>query len=107
MKRQGWPARAALHIACAASLALAHALALTAARRALGLATTNTFGEMYVRFATAYFPINLLAYGAILGVSHALDYARRLHEREVTTSQLAAQHLRLTPWSVVDSLARR
>ncbi|MEJ7812200.1 MAG: histidine kinase [Gemmatimonadaceae bacterium] len=91
VKRQGWPARAALHIACAASLALAHALALTAARRALGLATMNTFGEMYVRFATAYFHINLLAYGAILGVSHALDYARRLHEREVTASQLAAQ----------------
>lgn len=42
-------------------------------------------------FAAYEAPLHFLVYSAILGVTFAVDYARRLREREVATARLSAQ----------------
>ena len=46
------------------------------------------FGEVFHPLLVRTFPFNLLVYGVILSVSHALDYYRKYHERTVQTLEL-------------------
>ena len=47
-----------------------------------------TFGEIFRPLLVKTFPFNLLIYGVIVSVSHALDYYRKYHERTVQTLEL-------------------
>ncbi len=47
-----------------------------------------TFSEIFHPLLVRTFPFNLLVYGVILSVSHALDYYRKYHERTVQTLEL-------------------
>ena len=47
-----------------------------------------TFGEVLRPLFVKTFPFNLLIYGVIVSVSHALDYYRKYHERTVQTLEL-------------------
>ena len=47
-----------------------------------------TFGEVFRPLFVKTFPFNLLIYGVIVSVSHALDYYRKYHERTVQTLEL-------------------
>ena len=50
------------------------------------------FGEVFRPLLVKTFPFNLLVYGVIISVSHAIDYYRKYHERTVQTLELA-KHL--------------
>ena len=47
-----------------------------------------TFGEVFRPLFVKTFPFNLLIYGVIVSVSHALDYYRKYHERTVQALEL-------------------
>jgi sensor histidine kinase YesM len=47
-----------------------------------------TFGEIFRPLLVKTFPFNLLIYGVIISVSHAIDYYRRYHERTVHNLEL-------------------
>lgn len=47
-----------------------------------------SYGEIFRPLLVKTFPFNLLVYGVILSVSHALDYYRKYHERTVHTLEL-------------------
>lgn len=47
-----------------------------------------TFAEVFRPLFVKTFPFNLLIYGVIVSVSHALDYYRKYHERTVQTLEL-------------------
>lgn len=47
-----------------------------------------SYGEIFWPLLVRTFPFNLLVYGVILSVSHALDYYRKYHERTVHTLEL-------------------
>ncbi|HEX2101727.1 MAG TPA: histidine kinase [Candidatus Synoicihabitans sp.] len=47
-----------------------------------------TFAEIFRPLLFKTFPFNLLIYGVIVSVSHAIDYYRKYHERTVQTLEL-------------------
>ena len=47
-----------------------------------------TFGEIFRPLLVKTFPFNLLIYGVIISVSHAIDYYRKYHERTVHNLEL-------------------
>ncbi len=47
-----------------------------------------TFSEVFRPLLLKTFPFNLLVYGVIISVSHAIDYYRKYHERTVQTLEL-------------------
>lgn len=47
-----------------------------------------TFGEIFRPLMVRTFPFNLLIYGVIVSVTHALDYYRKYHERTVQALEL-------------------
>jgi signal transduction histidine kinase len=47
-----------------------------------------TFAEIFRPLFVKTFPFNLLIYGVIISVSHALDYYRKYHERTIQTLEL-------------------
>jgi hypothetical protein len=47
-----------------------------------------TFGDVFRPLLVKTFPFNLLVYGVIVSVSHAIDYYRKYHERTVQTLEL-------------------
>lgn len=47
-----------------------------------------TFGEVFRPLLVKTFPFNLLIYGVIVSVSHAIDYYRKYHERTVQALEL-------------------
>jgi two-component system, LytTR family, sensor kinase len=53
--------------------------------------TQMTFSNSFYYLVTKKLHINLLTYGVITGVSHAVEYYRRYQERERRTAQLEAQ----------------
>jgi sensor histidine kinase YesM len=82
--------RALLHLAAA----LVFSVAYIVLRTGVGLCDSwfsgegATFPEIFQPLLVRTFPFNLLVYGAILTVSHALDYYRMYHERTVQTLEL-------------------
>jgi two-component system LytT family sensor kinase len=81
---------AAIHLAAALAFSLAFILVRTLVGEVDGLLTREpaTFAEIFHPLLVRTFPFNLLVYGVILSVSHALDYYRKYHERTVQTLEL-------------------
>ena len=87
----GRPGRtAAIHLVAA----LVFSLAYVALRSLVGLAHSYfidepvTYGEIFRPLLLNTFPYNLLIYGVIVTISHALDYYRKYHERTVHALEL-------------------
>ena len=81
---------AAIHLAAALAFSLAFILVRTLVGEVDGLLTREpaSFAEIFHPLLVRTFPFNLLVYGVILSVSHALDYYRKYHERTVQTLEL-------------------
>ncbi|HYP16913.1 MAG TPA: histidine kinase, partial [Opitutus sp.] len=81
---------AGVHLAAALGFALAYVVL----RAAVGLVHSwaideeVTFGEVFRPLFVKTFPFNLLIYGVIVSVSHAVDYYRKYHERTVQALEL-------------------
>ena len=81
---------AAIHFVAALITSLAYVLLRSAVGevQSLMLGEPVTFGEVFRPLMIKTFPFNLLIYGVILSVSHAVDYYRKYHERTVHTLEL-------------------
>ena len=83
-------ATAAIHLSAALVFSLAW-VALRSLVEEVGSRLSGDpvgFGEVFSPLLARTFPFNLLIYGVILTVSHALDYYRKYHERTVQTLEL-------------------
>lgn len=86
---QSWRT-AGVHLAAA----LVFSLAYVTLRALVGLVHSSlidepvTFAEVFRPLLVKTFPFNLLIYGVIISVSHAIDYYRKYHERAVHTLEL-------------------
>lgn len=74
--------------------ALVFSLAYVGLRSVVGLVHSRlidepvTFAEIFRPLLVKTFPFNLLVYGGIVTISHALDYYRKYHERTVHALEL-------------------
>jgi two-component system, LytTR family, sensor kinase len=81
---------AAIHLVAA----LVFSLAWVVLRSLVGVVDSSlvgdsaTFQEIFSPLLVKTFPFNLLIYGVIVSVSHALDYYSKYHERTVQTLEL-------------------
>jgi two-component system LytT family sensor kinase len=81
---------ATIHLTAALVCSLVYVLL----RSAVGVAhsrfvdETVTFAEVFRPLLVKTYPFNLLVYGVIVTISHALDYYRKYHERTVHTLEL-------------------
>ena len=81
---------AVIHLAAA----LVFSLAYVVLRSGVGLVHSHlidepvTFSEVFRPLLVRTFPYNLLIYGVIVTISHALDYYRKYHERTVHALEL-------------------
>jgi sensor histidine kinase YesM len=81
---------AAIHLggALVASLVYVVIRAFVGQMHSLVIDEPVTFGEVFRPLLVKTFPFNLLIYGVIISVSHAIDYYRKYHERTVHTLEL-------------------
>lgn len=81
---------AAIHLAGALVCSLLYVVLRAAVGQVHGwiIDEPATYGEIFRPLLVRTFPFNLLVYGVILSVSHALDYYRKYHERTVHTLEL-------------------
>jgi two-component system LytT family sensor kinase len=81
---------AAVHLGAAIAFSLVYIVARTLVGEVDSLIAGEpaSFGELFRPLLVRTFPFNLLVYGVILTVSHALDYYRKYHERTVQTLEL-------------------
>lgn len=81
---------AAIHLAAALAFSFAYVLlgALVGMVDSRFAGESATYGEIFRPLLVRTFPYNLLIYGVIVAVSHALDYYRRYHERTVQALEL-------------------
>ena len=81
---------AGIHLVAAlvASLTYVVVRALVGQVHSLLIDEPVTFAEVFRPLLVKTFPFNLLVYGVIISVSHAVDYYRKYHERTVHTLEL-------------------
>jgi two-component system, LytTR family, sensor kinase len=81
---------AGIHLLAALVFSMAFILVRTLVGEVDGWLTGEpaSFSEIFHPLLVRTFPFNLLVYGVILSVSHALDYYRKYHERTVQTLEL-------------------
>ena len=81
---------ASIHLGAALLFSLAYVLvgALVGMADSRVTGESATYGEIFQPLLARTFPYNLLIYGVIVAVSHALDYYRKYHERTVQTLEL-------------------
>jgi len=81
---------AAIHLGGALACSLLYVLLRAAVGQVHGwmIDEPATYSEIFRPLLVRTFPFNLLVYGVILSVSHALDYYRKYHERTVHTLEL-------------------
>lgn len=81
---------AGIHLAAAFAFALAYVVlrALAGQAHSWLIDEEATFAEVFRPLFVKTFPFNLLIYGVIVSVSHALEYYRKYHERTVQTLEL-------------------
>ena len=88
--------RGIAHLALALVLSSLHTAVIFQIIWASRYQLTDTVAELsyltlFMAYASYQLSSNLLAYCAIAGVAHALDYYRRYRERELATTRLSAQ----------------
>jgi signal transduction histidine kinase len=85
-------AAAAVHLAAALALAVGHAAVVVGLGMWLSPPMTNarSFAGYVGSYLTGRLTLELLAYLAILGVGRAVEFYRRMRERELTTARLEA-----------------
>jgi sensor histidine kinase YesM len=81
---------AGVHLAAALAFSFAYILVRTLVGEvdARIAGESASFAEIFHPLLVRTFPFNLLIYGVILSVSHALDYYRKYHERTVQALEL-------------------
>lgn len=81
---------AAIHLAGALGCSLLYVILRAAVGQIHGwmIDEPASYWEIFRPLLVKTFPFNLLVYGVILSVSHALDYYRKYHERTVHTLEL-------------------
>jgi signal transduction histidine kinase len=81
---------AGIHLLAALAFSLAYIIVRTLVGEVDGWIAGEpaSFGEIFHPLLVRTFPFNLLIYGVILSVSHALDYYRKYHERTIQTLEL-------------------
>lgn len=81
---------AGLHLLAAFGFAFLYVLlrALVGQAHSWAIGEGATFAEIFRPLFVKTFPFNLLIYGVIVSVSHALDYYRKYHERTVQALEL-------------------
>lgn len=81
---------AGIHLAGAFVSAIVYVLlrALVGEAYSWFIGENATFAEVFQPLFVKTFPFNLLIYGVIVAVSHALDYYRKYHERTVQALEL-------------------
>jgi two-component system, LytTR family, sensor kinase len=81
---------AGIHLGAALVFSLAYVLlgALVGQVDSWSAGESATYGEVFHPLLIRTFPYNLLIYGVVVTVSHALDYYRKYHERTVQTLEL-------------------
>lgn len=79
-----------IHLAAALVVSFAYVILRTLVGQAHGWLIDEpvTFLEVFRPLLVKTFPFNLLIYGVIVAVSHALDYYRKYHERTVQALEL-------------------
>ena len=86
------PGSVAVHVLGIGGAALVRGTVYAAATFLVGRVVGNvTFGGYLWRIALAWLPIAALVWGAILAAAAALDYARRLRERELRDAAVREQ----------------
>ncbi|HEY0378111.1 MAG TPA: histidine kinase [Pyrinomonadaceae bacterium] len=85
LDRQSWRRNLPAHLAAAVALSL---LQLSAYSWVVSRIVQRPFSEAFRNFFFGDFHFDLLTYGAVIGLSHALDYYRKYRERELRASQL-------------------
>jgi signal transduction histidine kinase len=83
-------AAAAIHLAAALGCSLLYVVLRSLVGEADGWlhGETSTFADIFQPLLVRTFPFNLLIYGVIVALSHALDYYRKYHERTVQALEL-------------------
>ena len=94
--RVHWVSKVAGHLVIATILSFAHSAVIVSIQVGLQPAASGEtfqqpFWQLLVSFAAYELSLNLLAYGAIVGITYAFDFYRRFKEREVAATQLSAQ----------------
>ena len=81
---------AGIHLAAALVFSLVYVVLRSLVGQVHGLLIDEpvTFSEEFHPLLVRTFPFNLLIYGVIISVSHAIDYYRKYHERTVHTLEL-------------------
>ncbi len=81
---------AAIHLSAALVCSLAYVVlrSLVGQVHSALLGDPATFGEVFYPLLVRTFPFNLLIYGVIVSVCHALEYYRKYHERTVQALEL-------------------
>ena len=79
-----------VHLAAALAVVSVWALAATAVAMTLGWPAVegDGWGTMLQRYMARRLHVNLLVYAALVGAYSALEYRRRLHEREAAAAEL-------------------
>lgn len=96
IERTRWISRTALHLAIAIGFAFVHSLPMFAIQwfaqpgESLDLANRSPIAMLMV-FVAYEFTSNMLAYGTIVGVTHAIGFYRRFRERQLAAIQLETQ----------------
>ncbi|HWT00370.1 MAG TPA: histidine kinase [Pyrinomonadaceae bacterium] len=89
IERRSWRRNLPAHVAAAVLLSLLQLAAYVTIASWLGKIPANrSFFESFRGFFVGDFHFDLLTYGAIVGLVHALDYYRKYRERELRASQL-------------------
>jgi two-component system LytT family sensor kinase len=94
--RTHWVSKVAGHLVMASILSLVHSAVIVSIQFALQPAVSGEmfqrpFWQLFVSFAAYELSLNLLAYGAIVGITYAFDFYRSFKERELAATQLSAQ----------------
>ena len=94
--RTHWVSKVAGHLVIASILSLVHSAVIVSIQFVLQPAASGEmfqrpFWQLFVSFAAYELSLNLLAYGAIVGITYAFDFYRSFKERELAATQLSAQ----------------
>jgi len=94
--RTHWVSKVAGHLVIASILSLVHSAVIVSIQFALQPAASGEmfqrpFWQLFVSFAAYELSLNLLAYGAIVGITYAFDFYRSFKERELAATHLSAQ----------------